>query len=119
MQRLKVGIASHATIRERARAIARGERPQKPGEPRVWFTSLEQLTRTLSVRNRGLLAVIATTEPDSLETLAKTLDRSVGDLSRELRALEHFGIVRMRKRPGNRLKPELACSGLVVEVPLP
>ena len=43
-EKIKVGIATHEELRERALQIARGERRQ-PDEPKVWSTSLESLAK--------------------------------------------------------------------------
>ncbi len=40
-KKIRVGIASHDELRERALQIARGERHRRPDEPKIWFTSLE------------------------------------------------------------------------------
>jgi predicted XRE-type DNA-binding protein len=41
VRKVIVGIGSHEDIKKRAVAIARGERRRSPGEPTIWFTSLE------------------------------------------------------------------------------
>ena len=41
VEKIKVGIATHDELRDRALQIARGERRRQPDEPKVWFTSLE------------------------------------------------------------------------------
>jgi len=46
-EKIKVGIASHDQLRERALQIARGERRRRPGEPKIWFTSLESLAKVI------------------------------------------------------------------------
>ena len=58
MKSLKVGIASYADMKARTMAIARGELKPRPGEPNVWFTSIESLAKVLSDRNRALLNLL-------------------------------------------------------------
>ena len=58
MKSLKVGIASYADMKARTMAIARGELKPRPGEPKVWFTSIESLAKLLSDRNRALLNLL-------------------------------------------------------------
>lgn len=58
-------------IRERMRAIARGEYKPKPGEPKVWFTSMKSLAEVLSDENRALLKVIQKTKPVSIWLVGK------------------------------------------------
>ena len=47
MKIVKIGIASQEEIRERVLAIAKGELKPKKSNPKIWFTSLESLTRTM------------------------------------------------------------------------
>ncbi len=44
---IKIGIASQEKIRERVLAIAKGELKPKESDPKIWFTSMESLTKTL------------------------------------------------------------------------
>ena len=41
------------------------------GEAKVWFQSLHALSQVLSDKNRALLALIAQTQPDSINDLAE------------------------------------------------
>ncbi len=47
------------TMKARTVAIAKGERKPAPGEPEVWFASIESFAKVLSAGNRDLLRVIA------------------------------------------------------------
>ncbi len=58
MKTLSVGIASYEDMKARTLAIAKGELRSKPGDPKVWFTSPESLTRVLLSGSPGLLAQI-------------------------------------------------------------
>ena len=97
MKTLKVGIASYADMKARTLAIANGELRPKPGDPKVWFTSPESFAKLLSNRNRALLAQIADTHPSSLHELATTTGRTPGNLSRTLKTMERYGLVRLHK----------------------
>lgn len=44
---IKIGIAPQEKIRERVLSIAKGELKPKASDPKIWFTSIESLTRTL------------------------------------------------------------------------
>jgi predicted transcriptional regulator len=57
-EKTKVGIATHHELRDRALQIARRERRRPPGEPKIWFTSLESLAKILSEPNHKLLRII-------------------------------------------------------------
>ena len=71
--KIKVGVASHDQLRERALQIARGERRRRPDEPKIWFTSLESLAKVLSEPNRRLLRIIDERRPSSLVELEALL----------------------------------------------
>jgi predicted transcriptional regulator len=107
MTTLKVGIASYEDMKARTMAIARGELRPKPDDPKVWFTSPESFAKLLSNRNRALLAQIAQTHPASLKELAVSTGRTPGNLSRTLRAMERYGLVRLHRGERRRLRPEV------------
>ncbi|SCX61978.1 hypothetical protein [Nitrosospira sp. Nsp1] len=52
MKRIVIGIMPQEKIRERMLAIARGTYKPKPGEPKIWFTSMKSLAEVLSDDNR-------------------------------------------------------------------
>ncbi len=106
MKTLKIGIASYEEMKARTMAIARGELRAKPGDPTVWFTSPESFAKLLSNRNRALLAQIADTHPESLHELAATTGRTSGNLSRTLRTMERYGLVRLHKGERGKVRPE-------------
>ena len=58
MSTLRLGLASYEKMKERTRAIARGD--SKPGskDPKVWFSSMGSVARVLSLRNEQLLEAI-------------------------------------------------------------
>lgn len=104
MKPIVIGIMPKDQIRERALAIARGDLTPKPGDPKVWFTSMKSLAEVLCDSNRALLRVIVETEPASIAVLAQTTGRDSGNLSRTLRTLSSYGIVDL-KREQNRVRP--------------
>ena len=118
MKTLKVGIASYEDMKARTMAIARGELRPKAGEPKVWFTSPESFAKLLSNRNRALLAQIADTRPSSLHELATTSGRTPGNLSRTLKTMERYGIVRLHKGERGKLRPEVPYRDVQLEMTL-
>ena len=118
MNTLKIGIASYEDMKVRTLAIARGELRPKPGDPKVWFTSPESFAKLLSNRNRALLAQIAETHPESLHELAATSGRTAGNLSRTLRTMERYGLVRLHKGERGRLRPEVPYRDVQLEMTL-
>ncbi len=97
MKAIVIGIMSQEKIRARMLAIARGEYKPKPGDPKVWFTSMKSLAEVLSDDNRALLKVITETKPESISALAEATGRRPGNLSRTLKTMSNYGIVEMRR----------------------
>ncbi|RZL94219.1 MAG: transcriptional regulator [Variovorax sp.] len=118
MKTLKVGIASYEDMKARTMAIARGELRPKAGDPKVWFTSPESFAKLLSNRNRALLAQIAETHPSSLHELAASTGRTPGNLSRTLKMMERYGLVRLKKGEQGRLRPEVPYREVQLEMTL-
>lgn len=118
MKTLKVGIASYEDMKARTLAIARGELQPKASDPKVWFTSPESFARVLSNRNRALLAQIAETHPSSLHELAASTGRTPGNLSRTLKTMERYGLVRLHKGERGKLRPEVPYREVQLEMTL-
>ncbi len=97
MKKIAIGIMTQEKIRERMLAIAKGEYKPKPGEPKIWFTSMKSLAEVLSDENRALLKTIRDTHPESITGLANITGRKPGNLSRTLKTMSHYGIVEMRR----------------------
>ena len=97
MKAIKIGIMPQEQIRARVLAIARGEIKARPGDPKIWFTSMKSLAEVLSDDNRTLLKVIRDIRPDSVTSLAAATGRKPGNLSRTLKTMSHYGIVEMRR----------------------
>ena len=97
MKIIKIGIAPQAKIRERVLAIAKGELKPKSTDPKIWFTSMHSLSQVLSDENRALLEVIRTAKPDSISELADITGRKQGNLSRTLKTMSRYGLVKMEK----------------------
>lgn len=118
MTTLKVGIASYEQFKKRTMAIARGEYRRAAGEPKVWFSSIESFAKVLSERNRELLGVIAETKPQSLNELAVATGRAKSNLSRTLKTMERYGLVRFEKGKGRTLVPRTPYTDVVLDVSL-
>jgi predicted transcriptional regulator len=118
MTTLKVGIASYEDFKERTMAIARGKLKPTPDDPKVWFTSIESFAKILSDRNRALLSLIAETKPASMNELAEKTGRARSNLSRTLRTMERYGLVRFEKGAGRMQAPRVLYSDIVLDVPL-
>jgi predicted transcriptional regulator len=69
----------------------------KASDPKIWFTSMRALAQVLSDENRALLALIRTAQPNSISELAGLTGRKQGNLSRTLKTMSRYGLVRMEK----------------------
>ncbi len=118
MKSLKVGIASFANMKARTLAIARGQLKPSPGEPEVWFTSIESFAKVLSDRNRALLNLIVEEQPESLTELARISGRAKSNLSRTLHTLAGYRLVHLEKGSRGRLLLRVPYSRVVLETPI-
>jgi predicted transcriptional regulator len=117
MTTLKVGIADYEEMKARTMRIARGEEKPAPGDPKVWFTSTESFAKVLSAGNRELLRVIAEQAPASLEELAEITGRAISNLSRTMKTMESYGLIRLEKE-GRRLAPKVVHDRVELALPL-
>ena len=97
MKVIKIGIAPQAKIREHVLSIAKGEIKPKASDPKIWLTSMRSLAQVLSDENRALLDVIRTAQPGSISELAGLTGRKQGNLSRTLKTMSRYGLVKMEK----------------------
>jgi predicted transcriptional regulator len=118
MTTLKIGIASYAELKARTMAVARGERRVSRHEPKVWFTSTESFTKILSAGNRELLRVIAEKAPRSLGELAQITGNAKSNLSRTLRTMEGYGLVRLERGERGRITPTVMHDRVELDLPL-
>jgi predicted transcriptional regulator len=115
-EKVRVGIASQEELRERALQIARGERRRHPDEPRIWFTSLESLARVLSEQNRRLLRIIDEQHPSSLAELEAMSGRKASNLSRTLKTMSRYGLVRLVPGKRGSMTPEVLVRGVQMDL---
>ncbi len=118
MTTLKVGIADYEEMKARTMRIANGEERPAPDDPKVWFTSTESFAQILSSANRELLRVIDEQSPGSLEELSRITGRSKPSLSRTLKTMANYGLVRMDPGEGQKLVPKVLHDRVALELPL-
>lgn len=118
MTTLKVGIASYEEMKARTLAVARGEARVSPQDPKVWFTSTESFAKVLSAGNRDLLRVIVEQAPGSLDELARITGKAKSNLSRTLRTMENYGLVRLERGARGRITPRVPHDRVELELPL-
>jgi predicted transcriptional regulator len=118
MATLRVGIASYAEMKARTMAVARGERRIAPGEPKVWFTSTESFAKILSAGNRDLLRVIVEQAPASLDELSRITGKAKSNLSRTLKTMAGYGLVRLERGERGRITPKVTYDRVELDLPL-
>lgn len=118
MKTLRVGIASYKEMKARTLAIARGEYMPGRDEPKIWFPSAESFAKVLSDKNRALLDVIAESEPESLAELAEKTGRKKSNLSRTLKTMEQYGLVKLHKAEKGRVVPSVPYRAISLTVPI-
>ena len=109
MKAIVIGVMSQVQIRARMIAIAKGEYKPKPGEPKIWFTSMKSAAEVLSDQSRALLKVIRESNPDSVAALAKLTGRQPSNLSRTLKTMSRYGLVEL-KREKTHLRPVVEAT---------
>jgi len=118
MKTLRVGIASYNEMKAMTLAVARGQRKLGPRDPRIWFPSTESFARVLSAGNRDLLRLISEKSPGSLEELAQLTGRRKPNLSRTLKTMANYGLVRLERGPRGRIAPKLSHDRIELALPL-
>jgi len=115
---LKVGIAPREAIARYTRDVVAGRGRRTADDPDIWFTSVESFAKVLSERNRELLALIAERQPDSLDALAATSGRAKSNLSRTLHTMARYGLVRLEKGAGRKIKPVVTFERIELRLAL-
>jgi len=118
MTTLKVGIASYQDMKARTMAVARDEQRVAPDEPKVWFTSTESFAKVLSAGNRDLLRVIVEQAPGSLDELAQITGKAKSNLSRTLKTMAGYGLVRLERGERGRITPKVTHDRVELDLPL-
>jgi predicted transcriptional regulator len=102
---MKIGIMSRKDFRQYTIDIAKGKIKPVADAPKVWFESIESMAQILSSSNRELLRLIKVNNPQSLAELAELSGRKKESLSRTLRTMNHYGIVKLEKGVRNATIP--------------
>lgn len=118
MTTLKVGIADYDEMKARTMRIARGEEKLSPDDPKVWFTSTESFAQVLSLGNRELLRIIVEQSPGSLEELSRMTGRAKSSLSRTLKTMIGYGLIRMEPGEGQKIMPKVLHDRVALELSL-
>ncbi len=111
---IRVGIMSKEQYKQRTMKIAKGLYKPKKDEPKVWFESVKSMAQILSNENQDLLQTILDNNPKSLKELQELTGRAKSNLSRTLKTLERYGIVKLHKEKKS-LVPEVKATHFKVE----
>jgi len=118
MTRLNIGIAPYGEMKRWTMEVAAGRIRPGSTAPKLWFTSLKAAANVFSEENRQLLKVIAEEHPQSIAELETLTHRRASNLSRTLKMLEQYGLVRLTEgaaAKGRRpIKPEVLVDSVNV-----
>lgn len=114
---LKIGIASFQEYKKRTLAIAKGKYKPDPDEPKIWFESLQSMAQLLSNENQELLRIIMEQRPDSLKELEAATGRKSSNLSRTLKLMDRYGIVKLEKND-RCIRPVVRATDFNIEFDL-
>ena len=110
---LHIGIMPYQDYKKRSLAIAHGEYRPRSDEPKIWFESVRSMAQVLSNENQLLLKTILERKPESLKELGAATGRSSSNLSRTLKTMARYGIVRMEKVRRN-IRPVVEATDFTV-----
>ena len=111
---LNIGIMSFGDYKKRSLSIARGEYKPEGDEPKIWFESLQSMAQVLSSENQELLKIILEQKPESLRELETATGRSSSNLSRTLKLMARYGIVKIEKQR-RTIKPIVEATDFKVQ----
>ncbi|WP_228129302.1 DNA (cytosine-5-)-methyltransferase [Acinetobacter colistiniresistens] len=81
----------------------------------VWFNSLQSIATILSDKNRELINIIHTLQPNSVQELSQITNREQSNLSRTLKTLSEYNIITLEKI-GKNLKPTVLATEFIIPV---
>ena len=94
---IRVGIMPLKRVRDYTLAITKGTHKREQTEPKIWFTSIKSFASVLSDENRELLRIIHDSKPQSIADLEQMTGRKASNLSRTLRTMANYGLVRLEE----------------------
>jgi predicted transcriptional regulator len=106
---MRIGIAAYEEFKQHTITIAKGEHKPDNDEPTIWFESIESMAQILSSKNQELLKKIRDNNPQSMKEAADMSGRHPSNLSRTLKNLEKYGIVKLNREKG-AVKPQLCVE---------
>ena len=114
MTMLKVAIATVDEMKEWTMRVVRGEERREPGDPKLWFPTVEGFVKTLSNGHREFLREIAEEQVSvSIEELSRMTGRKRSDFRGMLNKLAEMGLIEMHLRDGSRLRSKVVDGRVV------
>ncbi len=111
---VKIGVMSKETYIKRTIAIAKGQYKPCNDDPKIWFESMQSMAQVLSSENQELLRIIQDKNPGSVTELEVLSHRKKSNLSRTLKVLERYGVVKFEETNGRRKKPLVTATDFEV-----
>lgn len=116
MKTIKIGIISPEKYIQRTIDIAARRYKPKSDEPKIWFPNMKTCMEVLCEENVYLLDLIAKQKPDTFKQLEDMSGRGQGNLSKTLRKLESYHLLRIVKNKNKLLKPVATTSNFEIMV---
>jgi predicted transcriptional regulator len=119
MTEIKVAIMSKEAMKEYTLQIARGKLKPDRNAPKIFFPSIRAMSEALNESNQALMAAIHKHHPETISDLAKLVQKDLGNVSRALKRLEGYGLIKMEKHVGKPDKtPILVADKISFEMSL-
>lgn len=115
IRKITIGVMPLEQQKARTIAIARGEYRPHRDEPKVWFLSMASVSQVLSDENQNLLLTIAECHPESMSELADITGRKLSNLSRTLRTMEAYGLVKIHAGEGRQKMLEAMATAFDIK----
>lgn len=104
MKSIRIGVASDQEIRQRMLDIAAGRTKPSAQDPKIWVRSVDEYRKLMSEKNVNLLAAIRSQHPRSISELAQNIQEDQGNLTKRLKMLASFGLVKLEEGERTRGK---------------
>lgn len=116
MKTIKIGIMNRDEYRQRTISIAKGLYKPTADDPKVWFDSVESMSRLLNTKNLELLKTIRQCKPLSLGELAEITGRRKESLSRTIKKMGDYGLVEIKEGPRHAKIPVVIADSFEVKL---
>jgi predicted transcriptional regulator len=110
---LKIAIMSKEAMKEYTLQIARGALRPDAHAPKIFFPSLRAMSEALNENNQALMAAIHKHHPETVSDLATIVQKDLGNVSRALKRLEGYGLVKMEKKVGKPDKTPILVADTI------